>query len=110
MQSSMQVATLEHIGSHARFKDISNTTNNVSGGATSKLHPVTTTSKERKRQKAKDAYVNMPRDRKEALLKKQREYYHRRKDQAQLTTDVPQSAISITATGDIPINVQNKIF
>jgi hypothetical protein len=54
---------------HTPFKDISNTTNIGSGPTTSNLQPDVTDPKESKRQRARDAYANMPQDRKEKLLK-----------------------------------------
>jgi hypothetical protein len=95
----MQMASSEHTGGRIPFKDISNT-NNESGPTTSNLHLDDIDPKERKRQRARDAYANMPQDRKERLLKKRREDYHRRKTQALLTNEDSQPTIPLTAEGD----------
>jgi len=94
----MQMASSEHTACRIPFKDISNT-NNESGPTTSNLHSDDTDPKECKRQRARDAYVNMPQDRKERLLKKRREDYHRRKAQALLTNEDSQSTIPLLAEG-----------
>ena len=67
--SFMQMASSEHTACRIPFKDISNTTNIVSGPTTSNLQPDVTDPKESKRQRARDAYANMSQDRKEKLLK-----------------------------------------
>ena len=62
------MASSEHTACRIPFKDISNT-NNESGPTTSNLQPDDTDPEEHKRQRARDAYANMPQDRKERLLK-----------------------------------------
>jgi hypothetical protein len=96
------MASSKYTVCHTPFKDISNTTNIESGPTTSNLQPDVTDPKESKRQRARDAYANMPQDRKEKLLKKRREDYHRRKAQALITDEEPQPTTPITATGDTP--------
>lgn len=63
------MSSSEQPGCRTPFKDISNTTNNESEPTTSGLQPDATDPKERKRQRAREVYANMPQDQKEKLLK-----------------------------------------
>ncbi|CAD6205076.1 unnamed protein product [Miscanthus lutarioriparius] len=82
------------------FKDISNTTNNESEPTTSGVQPDATDPKERKRQREREVYANMPQDQKEKSLKKRRENYHRRKSQALVPNEEPEPIIPLTAEDD----------
>lgn len=67
------MASSEHNGRRTPFKNISNTAKHGSGPTIPIVQPDEKDLKERKRQRARDVYANMPQDQKDMLLKKRRE-------------------------------------